>query len=171
MRPAYSGGVSVQRARISTSATPWLEENGSSDPAAVRIRLSGRAQFEKGQVLVDKIKQSTEVAGVGMANSSPGQGIGKGLFQVEDGEGKMVQRGVDLYGADYDFVKTMGMEIVAGRDFSRDVASDTTYAVLANESMVKRMGWKDPIGKGAKGARRNRGGFGVSKDDGATIPV
>jgi putative ABC transport system permease protein len=66
---------------------------------------------------------------------------------VEDDEGKMVQRGVDLYGADYDFVKTMGMEIVQGRDFSRDVASDTTYAVLANESMVKRMGWKDPIGR------------------------
>ena len=58
-----------------------------------------------------------------------------------------MQRGVDLYSADYDFVSTMGMKIVQGRDFSRDVASDTTYAVLANESMVKRMGWKDPIGR------------------------
>jgi putative ABC transport system permease protein len=113
----------------------------------VRIRLAGREQFSQAQTLVDKLKQSPDVAGVGMANSSPGQGISKGLFQVEDGEGKMVQRGVDLYSADYDFVNTMGMEIVQGRDFSRDVASDTTYAVLANESMVKRMGWKDPIGK------------------------
>ncbi|MBK5279917.1 MAG: FtsX-like permease family protein, partial [Bacteroidia bacterium] len=120
---------------------------GFDKERVVRIRLSGREQLRQSQNFVNKLKQSTGVAGVGMANSSPGQGIGKSLFQVEDGEGKMVQRGVDLYSADYDFVKTMGMEIVQGRDFSRDVASDTTYAVLANESMVKRMGWKDPIGR------------------------
>ncbi len=120
---------------------------GFDKEQVVRIRLAGREQFSQAQTLVDKLKQSPDVAGVGMANSSPGQGISKGLFQVEDGEGKMVQRGVDLYSADYDFVSTMGMKIVQGRDFSRDVASDTTYAVLANESMVKRMGWKDPIGR------------------------
>ena len=120
---------------------------GFDKEQVLRIQLSGREQFDKAQTWVDKVKQSSEVAGVGMASSSPGQGIGKGLFQVEDGEGKMVQRGVDLYEADYDFVKTLGMEIVQGRDFSRDVASDTTFAVLANESMVKRMGWKDPIGR------------------------
>ena len=120
---------------------------GFDKEQVVRIRLAGREQFSQSQALVDKLKQSPNVAGVGMANSSPGQGINKGLFQVEDGEGKMVQRGVDLYSADYDFVSTMGMKIVQGRDFSRDVASDTTYAVLANESMVKRMGWKDPIGR------------------------
>jgi putative ABC transport system permease protein len=120
---------------------------GFDKEQVLRIQLSSRDQVKLAQPLVDKLKQSPDVLSVGMANSSPGQRIGKGLFQVEDDEGKMVQRGVDLYGADYDFVKTMGMEIVQGRDFSRDVASDTTYAVLANESMVKRMGWKDPIGR------------------------
>jgi putative ABC transport system permease protein len=120
---------------------------GFDKEQVLRIQLSSREQVRQSQALVDKLKQSSEVAGVGMAEASPGERIGKALFQVEDGEGKMVQRGVDLYGADYDFVKTLGMEIVAGRDFSRDVSSDTTYAVLANESMVKRMGWKDPIGK------------------------
>ncbi len=120
---------------------------GFDKEQVLRIQLSSRDQVKQAQPLVDKLKQSPDVLSVGMANSSPGQRIGKLLFQVEDAEGKMVQRGVDLYGADYDFVKTMGMEIVQGRDFSRDVASDTTYAVLANESMVKRMGWKDPIGR------------------------
>ena len=140
---------------------------GFDKEQVLRIQLTGRDQVRQAQTLADKLKLSTEIAGVGMANTSPGQGIGKGLFQVEDGEGKMVQRGVDLYSADYDFVKTMGMEIVQGRDFSRDVASDTTYAVLANESMVKRMGWKDPIGR--RFTAGNDGGFekrvvGVIKD-------
>ncbi len=66
---------------------------------------------------------------------------------MEDNEGKLSERGVDLYGADYDFIKTLGMHVVQGRDFSRDVASDTLDAVIVNEAMVKRMGWKDPIGK------------------------
>jgi putative ABC transport system permease protein len=113
----------------------------------IRIRLNDKPQRDKSQVLLDRLRQVKEVGGVGMANSSPGEGIGKLLLKVEDNEGKLTDRGVDLFGADFDFVKTMGMKIVQGRDFSRDVASDTTYAVLVNESMVKRMAWTDPIGK------------------------
>jgi putative ABC transport system permease protein len=113
----------------------------------VRLELNERELREKSEVLVSRLKQVKEVAGVGMANSSPGQGIGKLLLKVEDNDGKLVDRGIDLYSADFDFVKTMGMKIATGRDFSRDVPSDTTYAVLVNESMVKRMAWTDPIGK------------------------
>ena len=113
----------------------------------VKISLSQRELRQREGVLVEKLKQSPLVESVGMADASPGEGIGKLLIQVEDSEGKMVQRGVDLFGAGFDFVKTMGMQIVQGRDFSRDVISDTTYAVLVNESMVKRMNWADPIGK------------------------
>jgi putative ABC transport system permease protein len=120
---------------------------GFDKERVVRLELNENELREKSQVLVDRLKQVKEVAGVGMANSSPGQGIGKLLLKVEDNEGKLSDRGVDLYSADFDFVRTMGMKIVAGRDFSRDVPSDTTYAVLVNESMVKRMSWTDPIGK------------------------
>jgi putative ABC transport system permease protein len=120
---------------------------GFDKERVIRLNLNERELREKSQVLVDRLKHVKEVAGVGMANSSPGEGIGKLLLKVEDNEGKLADRGVDLFGADFDFVKTMGMEIVQGRDFSRDVPSDTTYAVLVNESMVKRMAWTDPIGK------------------------
>ena len=120
---------------------------GFNKEHVVRIDLSGQQLRRKSGVLVEKLKQSTDVENVGMADSSPGEGIGKLLIQVEDNEGKLDEKGVDLYSADFDFVKTMGMTIVTGRDFSRDVVSDTTYAVLVNEAMVKRMAWKDPIGK------------------------
>jgi putative ABC transport system permease protein len=120
---------------------------GFDKERVIRLELNEKELRQKSQVLIDRLKQVKEVAGVGMANSSPGQGIGKLLLKVEDNEGKLTDRGVDLYNADFDFVKTMGMKVVAGRDFSRDVPSDTTYAVLVNESMVKRMSWTDPIGK------------------------
>ena len=120
---------------------------GFDKSRVLRIELSEDKVREQAHVLEEKLKQVSGVAGVGLAYATPGRGIGKSVLQVEDKEGKLVDRGVDLYGADYDFIKTLGMKIVIGRDFSRDVASDTTYAVLVNEAMVKRMGWDDPIGK------------------------
>ncbi|HEY0741129.1 MAG TPA: ABC transporter permease [Chryseosolibacter sp.] len=113
----------------------------------VRLNLAGPELQSKASVLADRLRQSSHVTGVGMATSSPGQNVSKQLFKVEDNDGKMTDRGVDLFFADFDFVKSMGMKIVQGRDFSRDIPSDTTYAVLVNEAMVKRMGWTNPLGK------------------------
>ncbi len=45
-----------------------------------------------------------------------------------------------------EYAKSLNLKIVAGRDFSRDFASDST-AVLINETAVKYMGLQDPVGK------------------------
>ncbi len=132
------------------------KELGFDKEQLMRLELSGGEQFGKAQVLLEALKKHPEVMSAGMANASPGQGIGKNIFQVEDSDGKMVERGVDLYFADYDFIKTMKMSIVQGRDFSRDVPSDSLYGVLVNESMVKRMGWKDPVGRRFKAGQQNQ---------------
>jgi putative ABC transport system permease protein len=47
---------------------------------------------------------------------------------------------------DHDYIKTMGLKIVDGRDFSRDIRSDS-QAVVINRSMVKALNLADPIGK------------------------
>ena len=113
----------------------------------IRLNLNNRELQEKAEVLADQLALLPEVVSIGRANSSPGEGIGKNVFQVEDAEGKMVDRGVDLFYAEYDFVNALGMTIVEGRNFSKDNPGDTLNAILVNESMVKRMGWKDPLGK------------------------
>lgn len=48
---------------------------------------------------------------------------------------------------DIDFVKTRGMHIVEGRDFSHEYPSDLTQAYLVNEEAVKKWELNDPIGK------------------------
>ncbi|MDF0707001.1 ABC transporter permease [Flagellimonas okinawensis] len=45
-----------------------------------------------------------------------------------------------------EYAKSLGLKIVAGRDFSRDFASDST-GVLLNETAVKYMGLENPVGK------------------------
>jgi putative ABC transport system permease protein len=47
---------------------------------------------------------------------------------------------------DMDYISTLGMEIVKGRNFSRDFPSDST-AIIINESAAKRCGFSDPIGE------------------------
>jgi putative ABC transport system permease protein len=45
---------------------------------------------------------------------------------------------------EHDFFKTYGMTLVAGRDFSVDVASDATEAFILNETAVRRLGFANP---------------------------
>ena len=56
--------------------------------------------------------------------------------------------GIDMqtWGIDYDYIKTMGMEIVQGRNFSKDFGSDSS-AMLITETTAKLIGYNDPVGK------------------------
>jgi putative ABC transport system permease protein len=48
---------------------------------------------------------------------------------------------------DHDYVETMQMKIVAGRNFSREIATDADDAFLINETAARQLGWDDPLGK------------------------
>jgi len=58
------------------------------------------------------------------------------------------KNGLNMQGwrVDYDYIKTMGMEIVKGRSFSREFGSDST-AMIINETAAKFFNFKDPVGK------------------------
>lgn len=53
---------------------------------------------------------------------------------------------VNNHYVDHDYIRTLGMEIVAGRDFSKDFPSDTA-AVIINEALVRAMGFTNPVGE------------------------
>ena len=48
--------------------------------------------------------------------------------------------------ADTDYFKTLGIQMVAGRNFEGNFAADSLN-VIFNEAAIKRMGLKDPVGK------------------------
>lgn len=47
---------------------------------------------------------------------------------------------------DYDYIHTLGMEIIRGRNFSREYGTDSS-AVIINETTADILGYTDPIGK------------------------
>jgi putative ABC transport system permease protein len=47
---------------------------------------------------------------------------------------------------DYDYLKTMGMQLVKGRNFSKQYGADSS-AVIINETAAQILGYPDPIGQ------------------------
>lgn len=57
------------------------------------------------------------------------------------------KRRMQVYNIDDQYIPTMGMELVAGRNFSADFGSDSTKVII-NESAAKVLGFEeDPLGK------------------------
>jgi putative ABC transport system permease protein len=53
--------------------------------------------------------------------------------------------GAQKWRVDCDYIKTMGMHIARGRNFSKDMASDSA-AIIINQTMAAKLGLKDPLG-------------------------
>ncbi|MGZ3944406.1 MAG: ABC transporter permease [Mucilaginibacter sp.] len=52
----------------------------------------------------------------------------------------------EFWAVDEDYINTLGIKLIAGRNFSNQVASDTA-GLIVNEAFVKRFGFKDPLNK------------------------
>ncbi|GAB3542285.1 ABC transporter permease [Spirosoma fluminis] len=84
--------------------------------------------------------------------SGSGVNIGAGL----DGNSSRMMYGFtynkrdvrcDWLRVDFDYLKTLGVKLVKGRDFSSTFGTDTVSSVLISESMAKQLGESNPIGK------------------------
>lgn len=67
----------------------------------------------------------------------------------------------------HDFIETMGIELMAGRNYSEDFLTDDSLALLVNEQLVKQQGWPSneaAIGKKFRNGVNGRQIIGVVKD-------
>ena len=53
---------------------------------------------------------------------------------------------IEVWLVDHDYIETMDMSIVKGRDFSKEYATDERAAII-NQRAVREFGWDEPIGK------------------------
>jgi putative ABC transport system permease protein len=58
--------------------------------------------------------------------------------------GKSEQFSTNMFLVDYDYISTLGMQIIAGRDFSRAFGTDAEEGFIMNETAVKALGWGSP---------------------------
>jgi putative ABC transport system permease protein len=97
--------------------------------------------------LKNRLRSESGVLQVGAAALLPGGPVGKVRYKSE---GMNSDASISMLWVDQDFIKILGMEIIAGRDFSREFQSDKNESFIINEEAVKANGWNKPeeaIGK------------------------
>ena len=83
---------------------------------------------------------------VGIAGSrhqvGPGRGSAPHNLTIDGREIKVCR-----FWVDYDYLETVGVELVAGRNFAREFPSDAADAVIINQALANQLGWDDPVGR------------------------
>lgn len=128
-------------------------DQGFDQKNVLSLDLNGPMAM-KYPVLKQALLENPNVLYVSSTSTRLGEGSGKLLFDVETDQG-MVQRGINFAIADHDFVEALGIKMVQGRDFQKDMPSDTLTGVIVNETFVRRMGWDEPIGKKVEAGDEN----------------
>lgn len=97
----------------------------------------------------EKLLQDSRVASATISRSIPGGNFMDGTEiypKNENANGTEIH--TNIYHVDYDYLRTLGIQVVRGRDFSKAFPTDS-FAVVINESAVRELGWNNDnaIGK------------------------
>lgn len=112
--------------------------------------LYTRMEVSKSGVTFDQLRNRAlthpEIINASMSQHIPFVSFGGGMTNWEgiDPKEEIICR---FNNVSYDFVKTMGIQILKGRDFSREFPGDIGNSCLINEIAAKNFGWDNPIGK------------------------
>ncbi|GAA0730138.1 ABC transporter permease [Aquimarina litoralis] len=98
--------------------------------------------------LKSEIEQFPEVKSASFAGYIPVSQSARSDTTFNTGSVNTADNGFNMqyWRADYEYIETMGMELIAGRNFSRSFGTDST-AIIINEKAVALTGFDDPIGK------------------------
>ncbi|MDZ7289255.1 MAG: ABC transporter permease [candidate division KSB1 bacterium] len=94
-----------------------------------------------------------------VASGSPFDGVFIAPYKIGETE-------VELHYVivDYDYLETLGMKLVAGRNFSRNQTTDAENTIILNETAVKMFDLQSPLGREFSGMDAKRTIIGVVED-------
>jgi putative ABC transport system permease protein len=128
--------------------------------------------------LKKELEKETLIEGVTASTWNPvvmGSNSGGARWEGKDPDKNIL---ISTNRVDYDYIRTLKMEMASGRDFSQefpsDMARDTTGNFLVNEEAVRVMGIDDPVGMGFRFMGLNGRIVGVMKNfhfKGADQPI
>lgn len=94
-----------------------------------------------------ELLRNPDIKGISFSNGDPGYGVNIQVMRIEGDSGGVVDRAVNNFFADYDYADLMGLKMVEGRYYSRDMKSDIQKAFVINETAARKFGWVDSTSK------------------------
>ncbi len=121
---------------------------GYDKQGLIRIKMNSPSLYGKYEVLQHELLQSGAAIGYAQSTSTT---TGSTTFFSDDFEwpGKdpnLPKKAFGLVGVTADFGKTVGWEFISGRDFSKDLATDSA-ALILNETAARNMGLLNTVGE------------------------
>jgi len=103
-----------------------------------------RGDLEKNlEAFKSELKRSPDIVSITSGYGLPGDLYAGDGVKTTGVEGEK-DRSANVFIGDHDYAKTLGLRIIAGRDFSKDMATDENEAFLINETAVKEWGFGTP---------------------------
>lgn len=120
-----------------------------------------KAGMETATLFKQELKQHTFIKQTAAAALMPGaSGWFNMGYMANDGSFLKFQLNV----VDPDFLETLGMELVAGRNFAGYGTADESRGIIVNETLAASYGWDDPIGEQLPGQFGSHEIIGVVRD-------
>ena len=122
---------------------------------------------EKSAVLQNELEKNPSILSVAFSRSVPGSYFPHAGTQIEKPDGEMASQGQPIFEVGLDFVTHYGLELIAGRTYSREFPTDSSHALIINESSAKAFGYNNPadvVGKKFSQWGREGTVIGVVKD-------
>lgn len=116
---------------------------GFDKEQVVVISLKGQVS-QKHDVFKNEILRLPGVISAACSSTVPSRGLNETMFSFEGIDRK--KQVFPIMEIDPDYLKTMNMQLAAGRNFSQDHPGDSK-AMILNETLVKQLGWEEPLGK------------------------
>jgi putative ABC transport system permease protein len=117
------------------------------DKSQVMSVTVNTGEDERGKIasMNNEFRSLPGVKMVGSGNAYPGSSnINLNLFTVQTKTGH-VDKALECYAVDENWMGTLGIKVVRGRNFSG--LGDTLHSIMVNEATAKHFGWDEPIGK------------------------
>src|SRR5260221_1706254 len=92
----------------------------------------------------NELKELSTVESVTFTNAVPGRPGWVGQWAFPEDRPNDGSIGVEYMTVDEDYLKTLGLTLIAGRNFDLDRPSEIADGLVVNETCVQKMGWENP---------------------------
>jgi len=116
---------------------------GFNQEQILTLPLKSPAVQRSARVLKNKLMQNPIIKNISLTDGSVGGAMNnKTTFSFYTG-GTEQPVSTEYFSVDPNFLDVLQITLKEGRNFSADLVSDSSGAVLVNEAMLKRLGWKN----------------------------
>lgn len=121
-----------------------IDSGLSGDPQTPLVKVFEDANQRK-KLLQTEFNGISGINDVTVSSFTPIQMAG--WFRLGFRDGKDQERKIHGNIVDADFIPTLGIKMLKGRNFSDETPSDKRRAIIVNQALVDYFGWKNPIGQ------------------------